>query len=215
MATAYNINMFKTIWTKAEKASLELGKRKGEAPDMKGTGRRNALLIALAPNVSSSVLCNTSSASEPIKSNAYAHRTKNGSFLVKNVYLEKVLEEKGLNTPEIWNSIILNQGSVQHIEELDEDTKAVFKTSFEIDQHWIIEHAAKRQPYVDQSQSINLFFPYGADRAYVNSVHYKAWSNGLKGLYYLRTEANRITDTTVKKERVALKDGDECLSCHG
>jgi ribonucleoside-diphosphate reductase alpha chain len=149
----------------------------------------------------------TSPSIEPSKANAYTHRTRAGSFLVKNIYLEQLLESKGENNDSIWTSIITNKGSVQHLPFLTEGEKAIFKTAQELDQNWVVQHAADRQQYICQGQSVNLFFPAGAQKSYVNQVHLKAWREGLKGLYYLRTESkSRAENISEKVERVALQD---------
>ena len=151
--------------------------------------------------------CRPAPSIEPSKANAYTHRTRAGSFLVKNRYLERLLEEKGENNESVWTSIITNKGSVQHLPFLNEGEKAVFKTAQELDQSWLVTHASDRQPYICQGQSVNLFFPAGAPKAYVNKVHLEAWKKGLKGLYYLRTEAKtRAENVSEKVERVALQD---------
>jgi len=216
IASVVNNQMFATMHKQAEEATLQLGKERGEAPDMVGTGRRNSHLFAIAPNANSSIICGCSPSIEPTKSNAFAHRTRAGAHLVKNKYLEKHLESIGHNTEETWSSIINHDGSVQHLEFLDEVTKDVYKTAFELDQHWVVDHSAQRQKYICQGQSVNLFFPAGVHKSYVNSVHLKSYKDGLKGLYYLRTSAGVKADKVgVAKQRVALKDADECLSCHG
>ena len=216
LAKGANMRMFSTIKRQAEEETFRLGEERGEAPDMAGTGRRNAHLLAIAPNANSSIICGCSASIEPIKSNAYTHRTRAGAHLIKNPNLELLLERLGHNTKATWDSIIANEGSVQHLEFLSEDDKWVYKTAFEIDQHWVIEHAADRQPMVCQGQSVNLFFPAGSPKSYVNSVHLKAFKDKLKGLYYLRTSSNVQADKVgLAVERVALQDSDECLSCHG
>jgi ribonucleoside-diphosphate reductase alpha chain len=208
--------MFQYIKGQAEIASRQLAVERGEPEDLKGTGMRNAHLIAIAPNANSSIIVGCSPSIEPWKSNAYTHRTRAGAHLVKNKYLEMALEALSMNTSEIWQSITLNDGSVQHIEGLPEDLKEVFKTAFELDQGWVVDHAAHRQPWVCQGQSVNLFFPAGSDKGYVNSVHLRAYKGGLKGLYYLRTNAGRSAEKVSQKViRNALKDADECLACHG
>lgn len=205
----------------AELRSRELARERGEAPDMAGTGRRNAHLMAIAPTANNASIVGTSPGIEPWAANAYVHRTRAGSHLIKNRHLETLLEERGQNTALVWQSIILAKGSVQHLDFLSDAEKAVFRTFEEIDQIWLVEHAAARQPYICQAQSLNLFFPPGADRAYVNRVHTLAWMKGLKSLYYYRTRArNRADAIGVKIERVALKDAapaDEtsCVSCEG
>lgn len=178
--------------------------------------KRNMHLIAVAPNANSSIICGCSPSIEPIKSNAYVHRTRAGSHLIKNKYLEKVLQVLGKNTDDVWQSIILNQGSVGHLDFLSDYNKLVFKTAFELDQGWVVDHSSDRQSFICQGQSVNLFFPSGSPKSYVNSVHLRAWKSGLKGLYYLRTSAGVQADKVgLKIERDALKDADECLSCHG
>jgi ribonucleoside-diphosphate reductase alpha chain len=215
-AKSLNNNIFKYIQTEAIRETELLAKERGEAPDMLGTGRRNAHLLAIAPNANSSIICGCSASIEPIKSNAYVHRTRAGSHLVKNKYLETVLESSGNNTDAVWKSIIMNEGSVQHLDFLTQDQKDIFKTAFELDQSWVVDHAADRQKYICQGQSVNLFFPAGSPKSYVNSVHIRAWKQGLKGLYYLRTSAGVQADKVgLQIERDALKDADECLSCHG
>ena len=211
-----NEKLFSHIHTEALRATLDLGKELGEAPDMVGTGRRNAHLIAIAPNANSSIICGCSPSIEPIKSNAYTHRTRAGAHLVTNPYLKELLIAKGKDTKDVWKSIVAEQGSVQHLDFLSEEEKYVFKTAYEIDQGWVVEHAGNRQKYVCQAQSVNLFFPAGSPRSYVNSVHLRAWKSKLKSLYYLRTDAGFQADKVgLSVERVALQDAEECVSCHG
>jgi len=216
MAKGLNMQIFKRIYTEAKEATRDLAKEKGEAPDLVGTGERNAHLLAIAPNANSSIICGCSASIEPIKSNAFTHRTRAGAHLIKNRFLERLLEEKGRNNEATWKSIITAEGSVQHLDFLDDWEKAVFQTAFEIDQRWVVDHAADRQPFICQGQSVNLFFPSGSDRSYVNAVHLRAYKLKLKGLYYLRTNSGATADNVgTKIERVALKDAEECLSCHG
>ncbi len=216
LAISLNRRIFKEIKEKAVAASQYLAKSEGEPQDLWGTGMRNAHLLAVAPNANSSIIVGCSPSIEPMKSNAYTHRTRAGAHLVKNQHLERLLESKGQSTAEVWQSIILNDGSVQHLEFLSEWEKDVFKTAFELDQGWVIDHAAHRQEFICQGQSVNLFFPAGSDKSYVNAVHLRAWKGGLKGLYYLRTTAGVSADKISQKVvRNALKDSDECLACHG
>jgi ribonucleoside-diphosphate reductase alpha chain len=224
MAKGINLQMFNSIENEAVAASAALAVEKGEYPDGIGSGRRNAHLLAIAPNANSSILLNISPSIEPWKSNAYTHRTRAGSHQVRNPALEALLEERVVDPTErerVWSSITTNAGSVQHLDDdlLSEWEKEVFKTAFEIDQRWVVGHAADRQPFICQGQSVNLFFPAGADRHYVLMTHIKAWKEGLKGLYYLRTTAGVDADkVSAKVERVALKDyieAEECLSCQG
>ncbi|MET3457815.1 ribonucleoside-diphosphate reductase subunit alpha [Pseudomonas kilonensis] len=219
IAKAMNRRIFAKIQADAIAASQELALERGEAPDMVGTGRRNSHLLAIAPNANSGLICGTSPSIEPLRSNAFTQRTRAGSHLVKNPHLEAVLEALGQNTDEVWQSIILHKGSVQHLEFLDEYDKEVFKTAFELDMRWVVDLAADRQEHICQGQSLNLYFPFGSERRYVNEVHLMAYQRGLKGVYYLRTDAGFSGDKVSQKiERRALKDynaEDECLACQG
>lgn len=219
-AVALDEALHQKIKQAAHVASLRLGAERGEAPDMVGTGRRNSHLMAIAPTANNASIVGTSPGIEMTKANAYAHRTRVGTHLIKNRYLEALLEELGRNDEDTWQDIMLNKGSVQHLDFLTGAQKAVFKTAQEVDQMWTVRHAAARQRHVCQGQSVNLFFQPGASRAYVNRVHVAAWRLGLKGLYYYRTEARNRADAVSKKiERVALKDAtpaaDDCLACQG
>ena len=206
-AREINEVVFKHINAAAVAETKKLAEERGEYPDGIGSGRRNSHLIAIAPNASSGVILSTSPSIEPLKACAYTHRTRSGSFLVKNKYLDQLLTEKGQNNESNWTSIITNKGSVQHLPFLSEGEKSVFKTAQELDQNWVVQHAADRQKYICQGQSVNVFFPSGAEKSYVNAVHLKAWKDGLKGLYYLRTEAkSRAENVSEKVERVALQE---------
>ncbi len=228
IAKAANINIFSLIKEKAKQKTIELAKLKGECPDAKGYGVRNSHLLAIAPNANSSIIAGTSPSIEPWKSNAYTHRTRVGSYLVKNPHLEKVLLEYSKDVPDIkrsdwittqWKSIILSEGSVQHLDYMSDWHKQVFKTAFELDQRWIVDHAGDRQEFVCQGQSVNLFFPAGTEKSYVNAVHLRAWKKKLKGLYYLRTNAGASAEKVsqkVEQDRLQdFSDPDECLSCQG
>ena len=209
-ARQLNTEVFEFIKTEADKETMLLAKERGEYPDGVGTGRRNAHLLAIAPNASSGIILATSPSIEPMKANAYTHRTRAGSFLVKNKYLEEVLESYDRNNDTTWTGIITTKGSVQHLSFLSEEEKARFKTADELDQRWVVKHAGDRQKFICQGQSVNLFFPATTDRGYVNEVHLLAWSLGLKGLYYLRTEAKaRAENVSEKVERVALVGDDD------
>ena len=211
-AREINDVVFSHINAQAVAETEQLATERGEYPDGEGTGRRNSHLLAIAPNASSGVILSTSPSIEPMKANAYTHRTRAGSFLVKNRYLEQLLTEKKENNDSTWTSIITAKGSVQHLPFLTEGEKAVFKTAQELDQNWVVQHAADRQEYICQGQSVNLFFPAGAPKRYVNKVHFKAWKEGLKGLYYLRTEAkSRAENVSEKVERVALQDDNRTI----
>lgn len=215
IASLMNEAMFKKIKEQAVAETKRLAQLFGSPDDIVGSGHRNAHLLAIAPNANSSIICGCSASIEPIKSNAYTHRTRAGAHLVKNKHLEHKLESLGMNTPEVWKSIINNEGSIQQLD-VPEEVKETFKTAFEIDQNWVVDHAAERQPYICQGQSVNLFFPAGSPKSYVNAVHLRAYKGGLKGLYYLRTNAGVEADKVgLQVERNALKDSDECLSCHG
>ena len=198
-ARVLNDNIFNRIKSYAESQSKLLAISRDEPSDMKGTGKRFAHMMAIAPNASSGIILSTSPSIEPNKANAYTHRTRAGSFLVKNKYLEQYLKDVNKNTEEVWSSIITNKGSVAHLDFMSDFDKQVFKTSFELNQEWVVRHAADRQQYICQGQSVNLFFPAGSTREYVNKVHLMAWSAGLKGLYYLRTEAKQRAEDVSKK----------------
>jgi ribonucleoside-diphosphate reductase alpha chain len=231
LASSANVRMFKHIRESLNKANIELGSERGEAPDALGTGFRFSHVMAVAPNASSSILMgNTSPSIEPLRANAYRQDTLSGSHLNKNKYLDKIItktceENADLDYNEIWSSIISNDGSVQHLEWMDEWTKDVFKTSMEIDQRWIIDHAANRQQYIDQAQSVNLFFRPDANVKYLHAVHFQAWKQGLKTLYYCRSEKLAKADKVAKKiERQVIdeidlkqltKDEVVCLACEG
>ena len=230
LATSANNRMFKHISEGLNEANLQLGKERGEALDCVGTGRRFAHVMAVAPNASSSILMgNTSPSVEPFRANAYRQDTLSGSYLNKNKHLDKIIKEMcdadtELDYNEIWSSIIANDGSIQHLEFLDEWTKSVYKTSMEIDQRWLIDHAAHRQIYIDQAQSINLFFRPDANVKYLHAVHFQAWKQKLKTLYYCRSEKLAKADKVSKKiERQVIEEIDlkalateeVCLACEG
>ena len=218
-----NKEMFSFIRSEADKETILLGKEKGEAPDMKGTGKRNAHLLAIAPNANSSMIVSTSPSIEPHKANAYTHRTRAGSHLIKNKYLTELLEKYDMNKAEVWTGIVTNNGSIQHLQFLTDKEKEVFKTAVELDQIRLVELAGQRQKFLDQGQSLNLFFPAGASKRYVQQVHFRAWETECKGLYYLRTEvSNKAENISQKVELDNLrdysdikKDEEECVSCQG
>ena len=230
IAKSLNNKIFKNIREKLNEANLQLGAERGESPDCTGTGRRFAHVMAIAPNASSSIIMgNTSPSIEPYRANAYRQDTLSGAYLNKNKYLDKIIKEKcsadsKLNYDDIWSSIIANDGSAQHLDFLDEWTKDIFKTGMEIDQRWIVEHGADRQNYIDQSQSINLFFRPDVNVKYLHACHFLAWKKGLKTLYYCRSEKLAKADKVSKRiEREVIKElvmtaiaqGDECLACEG
>jgi len=216
LAKSLNLQMFKKIKAEAVEESKRLAVIRGEAPDMEGTGMRNAHLLAIAPNASSSIICGTTSPSiEPYRANAYVQKTMSGSFLVKNKYLEKLLEKKGINNDKTWTSILANRGSVLHLSELSDYEKDIFKTAIEINQQWIIEHASDRQQYVCQSQSVNVFVPADVNIKELHDTHMLAWKRKLKTLYYCRSEAIKRAELVSKKvERTIIPEAD-CLACEG
>ena len=215
LATSLTRHIFKHIKLKAVAQSLKLGSERGEAPDMRGTGRRNSHLLAIAPNANSSMIAGCSPSIEPVKSNAYTHRTRVGTHLIKNKYLESI----SMNTDEVWASIVQNEGSVQHLPFVPDYEKLVFKTFSELDMHWVVEQGSHRQEELCQGQSVNLYFPAECDKAYLNSVHLAAWRDKLKGLYYVRSSSGAVADkVSIKVERKALSgilQDDGCLSCEG
>ena len=230
LAVGTNRKVFKHIRSQLDKANIELGKERGEAPDCTGTGRRFAHVMAIAPNASSSIIMgNTSPSIEPYRANAYRQDTLSGAFLNKNKFLDKIIKEKcdvdkSLDYQEIWSSIIANDGSVQHLDFLTDWEKDVFKTSMEIDQRWLVEHASHRQGFIDQAQSLNLFFRPDVSVKYLHAVHFQAWKQGLKTLYYCRSEKLAKVDKISKKierqviqelDLKALAEGDTCLACEG
>lgn len=230
MAKVWNNKMFKHIQENLEAANFRLGRERGEAPDAEGTGRRFSHTMAIAPNASSSIIMrNTSPSIEPYRANAYRQDTLSGSYMNKNRFLDELIkkyceEDPSLKYDKIWSSIIANDGSVQHLKFLTDHEKMVFKTAMEIDQRWVIEHAADRQKYIDQAQSVNIFVRPTVDVKYLHLIHFLAWKSGLKSLYYCRSEkigkgdkiANQIERRVIKELDVAsIIDGDSCLACEG
>jgi ribonucleoside-diphosphate reductase alpha chain len=228
LAVSVNTNIFKHIRKKLDEANIELGEERGPAPDAESTGLRFSHVMAIAPNASSSIIMgNTSPSIEPYRANAYRQDTLSGAYLNKNKFLDSLLKSKGVTDDklsEIWSSIIANDGSVQHLDYLDEYEKDIFKTSMEIDQRWVIQHASDRADYIDQSQSVNLFFRPDANIKYLHAVHFSAWKHGLKTLYYCRSEkigkADKVSKQIERKvieelNMKALAAGDECLACEG
>ncbi len=230
VAKGTNMRMFRLIRSKLDEANIRLGKERGEAPDAKGTGKRFSHVMAIAPNASSSIIMgNTSPSIEPFRANAYRQDTLSGAFLNKNKYLDSLItakceENKKLDYDEIWSSIIANDGSAQHLKCLTEDEKSIYKTSMEIDQRWLIEHAADRQAFIDQAQSLNLFFRPDVNIKYLHAIHYLAWKQGLKTLYYCRSEKLGKADKVSKRierqvineiDMSALVNDEECIACEG
>jgi len=228
LAVSANHRIFKHIKKRLDEANLELGTERGEAPDAKGTGRRFSHMQAIAPNASSSILMNNTSPSiEPYRANAYRQDTLSGAYLNKNRFLDELLKTKAKEEElqDIWSSIIANDGSVSHLDILTDEEKEVFKTAMEIDQRWVVQHAADRQEYIDQAQSLNVFFRPDSSIKYIHAVHFQAWKQGLKTMYYCRSEKIGKADKVFKKiEREIIKeidlkalakDDEVCLACEG
>ncbi|MEM1151222.1 MAG: ribonucleotide-diphosphate reductase subunit alpha, partial [Pseudomonadota bacterium] len=221
-AKAWNNAMFKHIRKGADAASVKLAKERGPCGDAKEAGMmaRFSHKLAVAPTASISIICGgTSAGIEPIPANIYTHKTLSGSFTVKNRQLEALLDEKGQNTDAIWTSILEHEGSVQHLDFLDEHEKATFRTAFEIDQRWIVELAADRTPYICQSQSLNLFLPGDISKWDLHMLHWTAWEKGLKSLYYCRSKSvqRAAFAGSEKAETSEMEtpetDYEECLAC--
>jgi ribonucleoside-diphosphate reductase alpha chain len=227
MAKSWNLRMFKQIKTQVDEASMQLAIERGPCPDAADMGvmERFSCKMAIAPTASISIICGgTSACIEPIPANIYTHKTLSGSFSVKNPYLEKLLSEKSKNSDAVWNTILEQGGSVQHLDFLSPEEKDVYKTSFEIDQRWILELAGDRSPYIDQAQSLNLFIPADVEKWDLLMLHFRAWELGVKSLYYLRSKSIQRAgfaggveaDNTIEKPQFNLgesTDYDECLAC--
>ena len=231
LSKSTNIRMFKHIRTGLDEANRQLGSERGEAPDAVGTGLRCSHVMAIAPNASSSILMgNTSPSIEPWRANAYRQDTLSGSFLNKNKYLDMLIKKKcqedsSVDYDKVWSTIIANDGSVQTVKCLDDYEKDIYKTAMEIDQRWVIEHAADRQEFIDQAQSLNVFFRPDANISYLHAVHFLAWKKQLKTMYYCRSEKISKADKVSKRiERDIIKEldmtsiaagEDTCLACEG
>lgn len=226
MAKSWNLRIFKHIKAQVDEASLQLAVERGPCPDAADMGvmERFSCKMAIAPTASISIICGgTSACIEPIPANVYTHKTLSGSFSIRNPYLEKLLIEKAKNSDAVWNSILEQGGSVQHLDFLSEDEKATYKTSFEIDQRWLIELAADRTPYIDQATSLNLFIPADVDKWDLMMLHFRAWELGIKSLYYLRSKSVQRAgfaggveaDNTpeLREIQVEVTNYDECLAC--
>ena len=231
MAKAHNLRMFQHIQSRASEASMVLAEERGPCPDAAEMGamERFSCKMAIAPTASISIICGgTSACIEPIPANIYTHKTLSGSFVVKNPYLEAVLREKSKDSTNVWNSILERGGSVQHLNFLTAEEKATFRTSFEIDQRWLLEFAADRAPYIDQAQSLNLFIPADVDKWDLMMLHFQAWEKGIKSLYYLRSksvqragfaggvEADNTADLAkfeIGAGEAGQTDYEECLAC--
>jgi ribonucleoside-diphosphate reductase alpha chain len=224
LAKSWNMRIFKHLRRACDAASVALAEERGACPDAaeRGVMERFSHKLAIAPTASISIICGgTSAGIEPIPANVYTHKTLSGSFAVRNPYLEKVLAEKGQDTPRVWASILENEGSVQHLDFLSDLEKDIFKTAFEIDQRWIIDLAADRTPDVCQSQSVNVFLPGDVDKWDLHMLHFQAWERGMKSLYYLRSKSVQRAafagaDMAVESAGKAMEartDYEECLAC--
>jgi Ribonucleotide reductase, alpha subunit len=228
MAKSSNLRIFKHIRSQVDQASMLLAKERGPCPDAadQGVMERFSCKMAIAPTASISIICGgTSACIEPIPANIYTHKTLSGSFVVKNPHLESLLVDKAKNSDAVWNSILEKGGSVQHLDFLTQDEKDVFKTSFEIDQRWLLELAADRTPYIDQAASLNLFIPADVEKWDLLMLHYRAWELGIKSLYYLRSksvqragfaggvEADNTPEAAKFELSAGTTDYDECLAC--
>jgi ribonucleoside-diphosphate reductase alpha chain len=234
MAKVWNKRMFEKIKREADAASIKLAAERGACPDAADYGiqERFSNKMAIAPTASISIICGGASPGiEPIAANAYTHKTLSGSFPVKNPYFAALLEEKGLNNEDIWSSIFTNEGSVQHLDFLTAHEKDVFKTAFEIDQRWLVDHAADRTPYICQAQSLNVFLPADVHKMDLHRLHWEAWKKGVKSLYYCRSKSiqraesdaswkrTQATDLATAQAEAAAKaeaqggQYEECLAC--
>ena len=232
MSKVWNNKIFKNIKKKVDESSKELAEERGACPDAEeyGIKERFSNKTAIAPTASISIICGgTSPGVEPIAANSYTHKTLSGSFNVRNRHLKKVLEKYNKNTDEIWSSITTNQGSVMHLDFLTKTEKDVFKTAFELDQKWIVEHGADRTPYISQAQSINLFLPADVHKKELHQIHFQAWKKGLKSLYYCRSKSiqraeninsnsstdieNNVYKNDKDQRQEPESEYDECLSC--
>lgn len=229
MAKSWNLRIFKQINARVNEASMLLAQERGPCPDAADMGvmERFSCKMAIAPTASISIICGgTSACIEPIPANIYTHKTLSGSFVVKNPYLEKLLKEKSKDSSNVWNSILEKGGSVQHLDFLSQEEKDAFKTSFEIDQRWLLELAADRTPYIDQAQSLNLFIPADVEKWDLLMLHFRAWELGIKSLYYLRSKSVQRAgfagsggveaDNTAEAPKFEIgesTDYDECLAC--
>lgn len=228
MAKVWNKKIFKLIRERCDEASHKLARERGACPDAQAFDleERFSNKIAIAPTASISIICGGASPGiEPTASNAYTHKTLSGSFPVRNKYLKCLLQEKRKDTPEIWSSIVQNEGSVQHLDFLNAHEKALFKTAFEIDQRWLVEHAGDRQPFVCQSQSLNLFLPSDVHKKDLHEIHWLAWKKGVKSLYYTRSKSLQRAENVYSAQKSTAKAAmptdqmtlplnyEECLAC--
>ena len=244
IAESYNRKMFSHIRQRCDEANIKLADERGPCPDAvdaKMFNQRFTHMLAIAPNASSSIICgNTSAGIEPYPSNAYVHKTLSGSFEVRNTYLKEVLQKYNKDTDVVWSDIIVNSGSVQHLDFLSQLEKDTFKTAFEIDQRWVIDHAGTRQEFIDQGQSLNIFLLPTANRSDIVRLHMRAWEKGVYALYYCRSKSISRAETVSKNVEMPFgtnmprdiktpfenklsndtegqfsSQAEECLSCEG
>ena len=227
MGKVWNKKIFEHIRKHADAASIKLAEERGACPDAADVGvmERFTNKMAIAPTASISIIAgNSSPGIEPYAANAFTQKTLSGSFQVRNKFLKQLLAEKGQDNDEIWSSITTHEGSVQHLDFLDENEKLVFKTAYEMDQRWVIEHAADRAPYICQAQSVNVFLPANVHKRDLHQIHFQAWKKGVKSLYYCRSASMQRADKVSQKlpeiqMELSLKnkkgqtDYDECLAC--
>ncbi len=226
MAKSWNLRMFRHVKAQVDEASMQLASERGPCPDAADMGvmERFSCKMAIAPTASISIICGgTSACIEPIPANIYTHKTLSGSFSIRNPYLEKLLIAKAKNSEAVWNSILEQGGSVQHLDFLSAEEKDCYKTSFEIDQRWLLELQADRTPFIDQSTSLNLFIPADVEKWDLLMLHFRAWELGIKSLYYLRSKSIQRAgfaggveaDNTIELAKFELEttDYDECLAC--
>jgi ribonucleoside-diphosphate reductase alpha chain len=224
IAKSYNMKIFRHIRRSADAASVNLAMERGSCPDAKDRGimARFSHKLAIAPTASISIICGgTSACIEPIPANIYTHKTLSGSYIVKNKYLQKLLKERNLDSDATWQFILAHEGSVQELEGLTVDEKAVFKTAFEIDQRWVIELAADRAPFICQGQSLNLYLSSDIPKWDLLMLHWEAWRKGIKSLYYCRSKSVRraefVNDVSKPSAELSIAspstDYSECLAC--
>ena len=223
LAKSWNLRIFRKIRREADAASVALAAERGPCPDASEGGMRTRFShkLAIAPTASISIICGGVSACiEPIPANVYTHKTLSGAFVVRNPALASLLACKGADTPEIWQSIVEHEGSVQHLACLTDAEKAVFRTAFEIDQRWVIDLAGDRAPFICQSQSLNLYLPADIEKWDLHMLHWTAWQRGIKSLYYCRSKsiqraavAGRLGEAEHRRSSTSPTDYEECLAC--
>ena len=210
MAKAWNNRIFGHIRDSVDKASRDLAEERGACPDAAdyNIAERFSNKTAIAPTASISTICGGASPGiEPIAANSFVHKTLSGSFNVRNRALTRLLRDKGQDSEEVWSSITTNEGSVQHLDFLSEEEKAVFKTAFEIDQRWVVDLAADRAEMVDQAQSVNVFLPADIHKRDLHQIHFQAWKRGVKSLYYCRSKSiQRAEVVSMPTQQEGLRD---------